>query len=230
MWNDIRTFLSEWSTASVVIRLVAAVAVGTMIGIDRGAKRRGAGIKTYALVCLGSTLVMLTGLYIYMQYDAKNDIARLGAQVINGVGFLGVGTIMVTGHNKIKGLTTAAGLWACACLGLAIGIGFVDGAIATTVLIFVTLKLLARIDGFLYHNSRFIELYIEFGNNKFVPEFIREMRNQRVKIAGMELGKSKTKGAGPNALVTLELNDSKDHMTVMDTIRNMEGVHWVEEI
>ncbi len=227
---EVREFLAGWSTLSIVIRLVAAVAVGTMVGIDRGAKRRGAGIKTYALVCLGSALVMLTGMYIYTEFDGKNDIARLGAQVISGVGFLGVGTIMVTGHNKIKGLTTAAGLWACACLGLAIGIGFVDGAVTATVLIFVTLKLLAKVDGVLYHNSKYLELYIEFNNNKSVPEFIREMRTHRVKISGMELGKSKVKGAGPNALLTLELNDSKDHLEIMELIRGLEGVQWVEEL
>lgn len=228
--EEFEQIFSEWSTLSIALRLIAALVVGIMIGIDRGAKRRGAGIKTYSLVCLGAALVMLTGQYIYMEFDAKNDIARLGAQVISGVGFLGVGTIMVTGRNQIKGLTTAAGLWTCACLGLAIGIGFVDGALVTTFLVFVTLKVLARVDIYLYHNSKVIELYIEFENNRKISLFFDEMRKQKVKVAGFELGKSKIKGEGPNAVITLEVNESKMHATLVDIIRTLDGIHYVEEM
>ncbi|SEU08285.1 MgtC/SapB family protein [Enterocloster clostridioformis] len=121
--------MEGWSSLAIVGRLALAILTGTVIGIDRGLKRRGAGIKTHSLVCLGSTLVMLTSEYMAMNFDQKADLARLGAQVISGVGFLGVGTILVTEKQRIKGLTTAAGLWTCACVGLAIGIGFVEGAI-----------------------------------------------------------------------------------------------------
>lgn len=110
-----------------------SLVAGTLIGLDRSMKRRGAGIKTHVLVCLGSALVMMTGQFIQLNYEGTMDVARMGAQVISGVGFLGVGTIIVTGHNQVKGLTTAAGLWACACIGLAIGIGFVDGALLALV-------------------------------------------------------------------------------------------------
>ena len=139
-----------WSTTAMVIRMVSALIIGTVIGIDRALKRRGAGIKTHTLVCLGAALVMMTGQYIKMNFEGNMDIARMGAQVISGVGFLGVGTIIVTGKNQIRGLTTAAGLWACACLGLAVGIGFVKGAFITLILVMITLKFLTKLDTFLH--------------------------------------------------------------------------------
>lgn len=105
----IGSYLDEWNIVTITVRLILAVVCGGAIGLTRSVKRRGAGFKTHALVCLGSALVMMTGQYIYVDFGAISDIARLAAQVISGVGFLGVGTIMVTRDNHVKGLTTAAG-------------------------------------------------------------------------------------------------------------------------
>ena len=110
----------------VVIRILAAIFIGGLIGLERGMKNRPAGLRTYMLVCVGSCLVMMTNQYVF-QSSGSGDPMRLGAQVISGIGFLGAGTIVVTRHNQIKGLTTAAGLWVSAGLGLALGIGFYSG-------------------------------------------------------------------------------------------------------
>ena len=221
---------TEWSMLSIVIRLFAAFVVGTLIGVERGVKRKGAGTKTYALVCIGAALVMLTGQFISIHYGGNTDVARLGAQVISGVGFLGAGTIMVTGRNQIKGLTTAAGLWASACLGLAIGIGFVEGAVLATILIFITLKVLAKVDDVIHHNMKIAELYIEFENNKSISEFFDVMRNHDVKVHGFDIGKSKIKGEGPNAIVRLEMPRKGMHVQILEEIKLLEGIHFVEEI
>jgi len=123
-------FIHGWSMGSMIVRLLLAMAAGMLVGVDRERKNRGAGMKTHVLVCIGAALAMMTSEYIYHEFpDARADMARIGAQVVSGVGFLGVGTIMVTGKNQIRGLTTAAGLWASACAGIAIGIGFVEGAL-----------------------------------------------------------------------------------------------------
>lgn len=159
MWRAFIDAMAEWNSVAICGRLALAILTGTVIGIDRGLKRRGAGIKTHALVCLGSALVMLTSEYMSMNFEQKADLARLGAQVISGVGFLGVGTILVTEKQRVRGLTTAAGLWACACVGLAIGIGFVEGAVYTLVFIVVVLRLLNKIDIF-YRNMRKYLIFI----------------------------------------------------------------------
>ncbi|OQB13250.1 MAG: putative Mg(2+) transport ATPase [Firmicutes bacterium ADurb.Bin193] len=114
-----------------VISLVIAAVLGGIIGFERAGKNHDAGLRTHILVCLGSATVMVLGRYIMNDYDI--DIARLGAQVISGIGFLGVGCIIVTG-DRVKGLTTAAGLWATACLGLVIGMGYYLVAITVVAL------------------------------------------------------------------------------------------------
>ena len=124
----------EVTLFSIFLRITAAVILGGSIGIERGLKNRPAVLRTYMLVCVGSCLVMLTNQYIYQIYGT-GDPVRMGAQVVSGIGFLGAGTIVVTKHSQIKGLTTAAGLWASAAVGLALGIGFYEAAIYSGALI-----------------------------------------------------------------------------------------------
>lgn len=228
--NDFLEMIKSWTMVSIVIRLLAAFIAGAIIGFDRAMKRRGAGLKTHVLVCLGATLVMLTGQFIQINYDGNMDVARLGAQVISGVGFLGVGTIIVTGRNQVRGLTTAAGLWTCACIGLAIGIGFIEGAFLTLVLVVFSFKILSRIDSWVEKYAKSYELYLEFQTNQCVSTFINSMHEQELKISNFELGKSKIKGEGPNALICVEVKDKKRRLTILDEIRKMECVKYVEEL
>ena len=217
-----------WSTTAMVFRMVSALVIGIAIGIDRAIKRRGAGVKTHTLVCLGAALVMMTGQYIKTNFEGSMDIARMGAQVISGVGFLGVGTIIVTGKNQIRGLTTAAGLWACACLGLAVGIGFVKGAFITLVLVMFTLNVLTRLDTKLLMYAKVFDMYIEFRDNQSVSEFMERLRKMVVKIYNMELSKSKIKGEGPNAIICIEVSSLSKRRNVVESIRGMVCVKHVE--
>lgn len=129
---------------TVIIRLFLATLLGGIIGYEREHYNRPAGIRTHTLVCLGSALIMLVSEYIYSFYGENVDPTRLGAQVISGIGFLGAGTIIKEGLS-VKGLTTAASLWAISCIGLAIGMGFYSGAIIATVIIYFTLQFLKKI-------------------------------------------------------------------------------------
>ena len=129
--------INGYNTVSILFRLFLAVVCGGIIGFDRGRKRRPAGFRTYMIVCLGAALTMLISQHMFWRGYAT-DLSRLGAQVVSGIGFLGAGTIIVTGRQQIKGMTTAAGLWASACMGLAIGAGFYTGALICCVLIILT--------------------------------------------------------------------------------------------
>jgi putative Mg2+ transporter-C (MgtC) family protein len=132
--------LREITYLSVILRILAAVIFGGAIGLERGMKNRPAGLRTYMLVCVGSCLIMLTNQYLF-QVSQAGDPMRLGAQVVSGIGFLGAGTIIVTKHNQIKGLTTAAGLWASAGVGLALGVGFYEAAFTAGIAVFSILTL-----------------------------------------------------------------------------------------
>lgn len=127
-------WLLEPNIFSLIIRTVLALLCAGVIGFDRDTHGSPAGLRTHILVCLGAMIAMSTGEFVAIQF-AAGDPQRIGAQVVSGIGFLGAGTIMVSrGH--IKGLTTAAGLWASACIGLALGTGFYEAAIVGTIAVF----------------------------------------------------------------------------------------------
>lgn len=133
----------ELGFAEICLRLLCAMVVGMVIGTEREYTNRPAGMRTHILVALGACAVMITGQLIFLQYKALGgnpDPSRLSAQVITGVGFLGAGTILREGTN-VKGLTTAASLWAVACLGIAAGGGYYAVALAGMVFIFITLTI-----------------------------------------------------------------------------------------
>ena len=120
---------------SVTVRMVLAVLCGGIIGVEREYKRRPAGFRTHILICLGAAMTTMTSQFLYLNLHYYTDMARLGAQVVAGMGFIGAGTIIVTRRQRVKGLTTAAGLWTSAIVGLALGGGFYEGAIFATALI-----------------------------------------------------------------------------------------------
>lgn len=132
---------------TTVVRLVISVVLGGVIGFERQHRGKTAGLRTHILVCLGSCLVAIlsVNLYAAVQGQTNADPARLAAQVVSGIGFLGAGAIMKEGPT-IKGLTTAASLWVVASVGLAAGVGALVGAVATTVLVVLALEVLPRID------------------------------------------------------------------------------------
>ena len=147
------SLLQELNVVSIAFRICLAMVLGGVLGLERGRKNRPAGFRTYILVCLGAAVVMMTNQYVFLKYDAS-DPTRLGAQVISGIGFLGAGTIILTGRNQIKGITTAACLWTAACCGLAIGVGFYVGAIMVGVSIVFVLTALHKIDIWVKRHSK----------------------------------------------------------------------------
>lgn len=231
MWRWFVDTAASWTTTGFILRLVFSMVVGMLVGIDRAMKRRGAGVKTHVLVCLGSALVMLTSEYLMRTFpEAKADLTRMGAQVISGVGFLGVGTIMITGRNQVRGLTTAACLWVCACVGLAAGAGFVEGAAYALVLIFITLKVFSKVDMVVHERANVFSFYLEFNANKSVAGFMDQIRTWNVRISGFDVMKSKIKGEGPTAIMTLEVKDKQLKKTLLHDVQMMEHVRYVEEL
>ncbi|WP_164914348.1 MgtC/SapB family protein [Aminipila luticellarii] len=216
---------------SVILRLLLAVLFGGAIGLERGANSHPAGFRTHILVCVGAALAMLTNQYISQYLAPGSDPARLGAQVITGVGFLGVGTIFMTGKHKIKGLTTAAGLWASACLGLALGIGFYSGAIIAGILIFISLALLPKVENYFYQNARMINLYIEIDSLQNFKAFIAALKKMDILVL-----ESHVSGSGPVASngiafhlsVRLPKNLKFEEFSVM--FSEFEGMLLLEQI
>jgi len=134
------------STYTVVFRILAAFIIGGLIGINRERRGRAAGLRTHILVSVGSALTVLCGIYASDNLGLDSDPLRLCAQVISGIGFLGVGTILITSRSHVLGLTTAAGLWATAAIGIACGLGFYIGAVLSAALCMLAIALLNRFE------------------------------------------------------------------------------------
>lgn len=142
------TDLHSINILSICLRLLLAVIIGGIIGLNRAKTNHAAGFRTHILVCMGAAIVMMTNQYMVEVLQYATDPARLGAQVVTGVGFLGAGTIVMRGRNEnkhIEGLTTAAGLWASACIGLAIGVGFYSAAVIGGIFLIITMTLLSKV-------------------------------------------------------------------------------------
>ncbi len=222
--------LMAMNIETTVLRLVLALLCGGVLGIERGRKRRPAGFRTYMLVCLGAALVMMTNEYISETYGTS-DVARMGAQVISGIGFLGAGTIIVTGHNRVRGLTTAAGLWAAACIGLAIGIGYYAGAIIGCVMIFVAMAALHNLDERVMADTKVMNLYIEFEKLTYVGQFIEFLKERDIKVSDMEISRSNALNeAGTATLMTIKLPKKQSHATILGTLNCADGVNYMEEV
>jgi len=149
----------------VIIRLVLAMVIGGLVGTQREFKHNAAGFRTHTLVALGSCAAMLTNEYLFRTYSgiSNMDIARMGSYVISGIGFLGAGSIVKDGL-RIRGLTTAAGLWVVACLGLAAGAGFYLGAGVGALLVMLTLALLKTIEDKFMRKKDRIEIALQIRN------------------------------------------------------------------
>ena len=229
-WDWLLEAASEWSLLAITIRLLFALTVGLIVGIDRERKRRVAGIKTHILVCLGSALVMITSQYMMLEFGEVADISRMGAQVISGVGFLGVGTIIVTGRNQVKGLTTAASIWVCACVGLAAGIGFVEGVVVVLVFLVLTLKVLGRLDILVRKSGKEVDLYIEFVDNKGLLHFCDKMKSDGHRVVKMQLGKCESENELPNAIFSIRTRDRDHASKIAVEVRRLKYVKLVEEL
>lgn len=222
--------LLDQDLLTTFIRLILALLCGGILGFERGRKKRPAGFRTYMLVCLGAALVMMTNEYISVKYRT-GDPARMAAQVISGIGFLGAGTIIVTGHNRVKGLTTAAGLWAAACIGLAIGIGYYSGAVLGCFMIFVAMAALHNVDELAMSVSKVVNLYVEFERLSNIGQFIEYIRSWDIKVSDIEIVRSNSANEiGAAVLLTLKLPRKQAHQSIMDSLHKAQGVNFIEEV
>lgn len=220
----------EITYESIVIRILAAIIVGGLIGLERGMKNRPAGLRTYMLVCVGACLIMLTNQYIY-QFTGAGDPMRLGAQVVSGIGFLGAGTIIVTKHNQIKGLTTAAGLWASAGVGLAFGIGFYEAALTASVGIYTILTIMQRWEHRVHKKIRVLELYVELANMVPLHAFFQSIRELNLKIESMQFEPDVGLENQTRAII-LAIKSAKktDHYLLLEKIKKIPGIVYIEEL
>ena len=170
-------YIRDFNLVTVILRLVCAAFCGGVIGIERGKQRRAAGLRTHILVSLGAALTATIGFYCISVLGISTDPLRVSAQVISGIGFLGVGTILLKGRFQITGLTTAAGLWVTAAIGLAFGVGFYEGGIITFIISVITVAILQRLERRINSKQANYGVYVEIKGDENVGtcvDFLKE--------------------------------------------------------
>lgn len=225
-------------TGTMVLRLGLAALCGGAIGLEREYKGRPAGFRTYMLVALGAAVTMLLSGYLYGMVTGSwargretmvlTDVSRLGAQVINGVGFLGAGTILVTGRQEVRGLTTAAGLWASASLGLAIGAGFYECVVLGAGLILVSAGLFSRTEERLMRRVRNMNVYMELEGAEAAAEAAQRIRKLGIEVYDTELCGGE--GGKLSIVMSLRLGVGQRHNEVLAEIASSAGVELAQEI
>ena len=227
LWETL-TSLNIWS---VLFRILLAALFGGCIGGERGRHGRAAGLRTHILVCLGATMTSLIGMYSACVLGYNGDPLRGGAQVVSGSGFLGAGTIMVRSRAQVTGLTTAAGLWASACMGLAIGAGFYTGALFGCVLIIATTALFSKLESFILARSRNINLYVEFEKTEDLTKITTCLHERNVRIYDVELSKARQNDSKyPGAIFSLKLPKKVSHASIVTEIASIKAVRTIEEL
>jgi len=220
----------ELTMLSVVLRILVAIVFSGIIGLERGLKNRAAGFRTYMLVCLGSCVIMMTNQFIY-QTTGSGDPVRMGAQVVSGIGFLGAGTIIVTKRNQIKGLTTAAGLWASACIGLAVGIGFYEVAIVGAVAIYLSLTLLHTWEDHIRRKTKVLTIYAELKPQMVMGQFLQQAREAGLNISNIQLEHEHiSTDNGVCFLATVKSDQKLRRAELLETIQTLSCLTYMEEL
>ena len=223
--------LRDITMLSVTVRMLLAVLCGGLIGLERAYKRRPAGFRTHILICLGASMTTMTSQFLYLNMHYYTDMARLGAQVIAGIGFIGAGTMIVTRQQRVKGLTTAAGLWAAAIIGLAIGGGFYEGGLCGTVIVLLAELYFSELEYRILDHAPEINLYMEYRDKECLDRVLYLFRISRLKLQNMEI----TRATGSDkhnacAIYSLRLNKNCSIKELLERVKLIEGVVSVEEL
>ncbi len=223
-------YIRQFNFLSSVIRIFLSLVAGGLIGLQREKNGHAAGFRTHILVCLGASMTVMTGVFGYSVLGFGGDPLRIAAQVVSGIGFIGAGTILVTQRLHIRGLTTAAGLWSTAAIGLACGIGFYEGALLCTLLILIVMTQFKNLDRALSRHSRKRKIYFEIRSADSLNVILNNVAQCGITLAEIDITapKSSTPNhVGVNATVIAKNND--DIHNICCIIADLEFVAFAIE-
>jgi len=226
--------LSELNFITIICRMLLAIFAGGIIGMDRGIKNEAAGLRPHILVALGTTIIMMTNIYLYELFaDANIDPGRMGSYVISGIGFIGAGTILVTNVNRVQGLATAASIWCAAALGLAIGSGFYAAAVAGVVLIAGIIILLRPLKRYIQKKLEDTELsFIVFSKSGF-NHFLDYINAKEIEVSSLNIEQESSGTQADQGIIftiTLDIGKKIDRQDFVDHLKALDGIENIVEI
>lgn len=230
--KEVIGFLEGFSEAAIAIRLIVATLFGSLIGWERVTKNHYhyVGIRTFALVSLGAAVAIVINMELALRGTMQTDVGRIPAQVVSGIGFLGAGMIIITGRNRIKGLTTAASLWVTANMGMAVGGGFLTTGVVCFALIMIANRLLQRFSQSVERHSHFISVYLEVEREKGVMKLRKYLSEEGYEILSMSKLKERTLQPSDVAIsIDLDLKRPMEHSQVLEKFSSLDYVNYLEE-
>ena len=228
---EIQETLTKLSIWSILLRLFLTLLLAGAIGLERQVKRHTAGFRTYILMCLASSTGMMVNQFIIETFSLSDT--GIGGMVILGVAILGSGTMLVTSRNRIKGLTTAAGLWASAVMGLAIGAGAYTLSLGACIIILICLSILPHVEEWMLSRAEFFDIHIEFLDRSKMKDFIDFCREVGLKVTSVEHNPAYLNSGlfvYTIALTLPKTSKFKNHKEFIETVKTFEYIHYVEEI
>lgn len=228
-WMTFLSLLEEFNMVSVIVRIFLAMLLGGLIGMEREKSRRPAGFRTHILVCVGACMTALIGLFVWKEMGDITDPMRISAQVVSGIGFLGVGTILVKEHDHITGLTTAAGLWTTAAIGIACGYGFYSAAFVGTLVVAITAAILFKLEKGTRRRNCVRSIYLEIAGTEAVNEYVDwlwvDIKAKNVVITAPRSAIKHNVGVE----VILSVNDENEVHKLLEIIRAKDRIDFAIE-
>jgi putative Mg2+ transporter-C (MgtC) family protein len=222
--------LRDLTELSIAVRLLCAMICGGLIGLEREFKRRPAGFRTHILICMGAAIATLTSQFLLLRMHYYTDVSRLGAQVIAGIGFIGAGSIIVTGHHRVKGLTTAAGLWTTAIVGLCCGAGFYEGALAATALVLLAELVFSQLEYRMLQNARNVTLHVEYTDSSVLDAVFQFFRTDDSRIVDLKITRLTEADSRAFCVLTLQISKQTDCAQLLSALAALPGIISVEEL
>ena len=222
-------FLRQPDLLGMTIRVLLALVCGGAIGIERTGKRRPAGFRTHILICLGAAMTTATSQYLYIVMHYPISVSRMGAQVIAGVSFIGAGAIMMTKWQRVRGLTTAAGLWVVAVVGLCCGTAFYEGAVYATVLVLMAEVFFSKLEYRLLRDTKELTVYAEYVRPSCLEDIVSRCYKLGIKIVDLEITRKSDGDGNSCAVLSLLSRQGAGKEEILQALARIEGVQTAVE-
>lgn len=225
-------FTREMTLLAVAARMLTAMVCGGVIGIERELKRRPAGFRTHILICVGASITVLTNLFLYQVMHLYTDVSRMGAQVITGISFIGAGTIIVTKRRRVKGLTTAAGLWAVGIIGLVCGAGYLEMALFASAMVLFAELVLSRLEYRFVRHIKDTNLYVEYESADDIQEIMTTLAGFGLEVGDLEISRIQGEDGKMHCCAILAMQAGKEDLgrNVIPAVAALEGVESIVEM
>ena len=237
MTDPIARLLGDWSIDltiySILLRLSLALIIGALIGCERSSKRHSAGLRTFILITLGTTVASMMDSVI--NYHADIDIYLISAAAILGASIISIKSLLTSSRGQIKGLTTSAALWASSLIGLIIGIGYYTIGIVSGLFLILALAILPYLEGYLKNRSNHFEVHLELKNAIYLKNFVSTIRLLGLSIDNIELNPAYLNSGLSVYSIAISVNGKemrkyKTHKEIIEALRSLDYIYHIEEM